>query len=169
MKNLWSPWRLEYVQDPKKKSPEGGCIFCELSGADLNEKSLVLFRDNEAFVVMNRFPYSNGHLLLIPNQHVKKYTDLTPNLVQKLSLWQQKCVQVLENEFSAQGFNVGANLGEAAGAGIAGHLHFHVVPRWNGDTNFMPVIGELKSIPDHLEYAYSRLQKPLQNILGESS
>ena len=162
MKHLWSPWRLEYVQSPeKKKTKAGGCIFCSLLEEEDSFENLILYRDKDLYIILNRYPYNNGHLMIIPCRHVGHLKDLKADEIQKLMLWTQACLVVLESEFSAQGFNVGMNVGEAAGAGIAPHLHQHIVPRWAGDTNFMPVLGEIKCIPDHLKAAYDRLKEPV--------
>jgi len=169
MKNLWNPWRLEYVKNPDKQKFEGDCVFCHLRDSEVNYESLVLYKDADLYAVLNRYPYSNGHMMVIPCKHEGKLNRLEGALAQKMMVWAQKITSVLESQYSAQGFNLGFNIGDAAGAGIAPHLHMHIVPRWQGDTNFMPVISEVKCIPDHLKNAYDQLKEPVSKILGKSS
>lgn len=164
MDQLWSPWRLEYVRDPKKRN-EKECLFCRLARAELNPESLVLYRDADVFVVLNKFPYNNGHLMVVPTSHHAQLYALSPKVLHKMASWATACTTVLEKEINAQGFNVGFNLGDAAGAGIGAHLHQHIVPRWSGDTNFMPVLAEVKCIPDHLTSTYERLREPMIQAL----
>ena len=157
MQPIWAPWRMEYVLEDKQKTPVDECVFCIGRDVTQDQGRQVLYRGYYGFIVMNRYPYSNGHLLIIPYRHVFDLTDLTTEegteLFQLLSL----AKEVLLEQLSPQGFNLGMNLGSAAGAGIPGHLHWHIVPRWQGDTNFMPVVGELRVIPQHLKRTYDIL------------
>ncbi|MEO1236732.1 MAG: HIT domain-containing protein [Planctomycetota bacterium] len=168
--NLWAPWRMDYLeelggdnppgQEPKEKGGSG-CFLCDAAEPDLTpdrrRERLVLRRDDHGVVLLNRYPYTNGHLLVAPLVHVAGLTDLdapTRAGLMELCDW---AVRLLTDVVNPQGFNVGANLGRAAGAGVPGHLHFHVVPRWAGDTNFMDVVGGVRVIPQALEASYARL------------
>lgn len=157
MKQIWAPWRMEYILDDDRHSRRGGCAFCvdEDTGADAER--LVLFRGEMSFVIMNRFPYNNGHLLVAPYRHVADLCALTTDENREISELLCQCREVLVESMQPQGMNIGLNLGEAAGAGIADHLHWHLVPRWPGDTNFMPVLGETRVIPQHLSSTYDML------------
>ena len=157
MQPIWAPWRMEYVLEDKQQQSPDGCVFCVGADATGDQERQVLYRATFGFIVMNRYPYSNGHLLIIPYRHVCDLSELTQEegaeLFQLLSL----AKAVLLERLSPEGFNLGMNLGSAAGAGIPGHLHWHIVPRWQGDTNFMPVVGELRVIPQHLQRTYDIL------------
>ena len=153
MRQLWAPWRLQYVSAPKAE----GCIFCAAaSGAD-DRVSLVVYRSAHTFVILNLFPYTSGHLMVVPYRHRPRLSDLSDaealDLVRVVAL----SIRAQELALHPEGTNVGMNLGRAAGAGIEDHLHVHVVPRWVGDTNFMPVLGDTKVIPEHLEATYQHL------------
>jgi ATP adenylyltransferase len=155
MKQLWAPWRLDYIQG---ESSAGGCIFCLGDKAAEDASRLVLVRGAVACVLMNRFPYSNGHLLIAPYRHIADIVDLDEAEVLEMHALLRLCREVLGERVGAQGFNIGMNLGQIAGAGIAEHLHLHIVPRWIGDTNFMPVFAEVRVIPQHLEETYQLLR-----------
>lgn len=153
MKVLWAPWRMEYILSNQK---DPGCIFCPSTPFDPKER-LILFYGEDTLVLMNKFPYNNGHLLVAPVRHVPDLDGLSgPELARLLGMV-RRSVSILKQVINPEGFNVGLNLGRVAGAGIAEHLHFHIVPRWNGDTNFMAVVGDLRVIPEHLEQTYDRL------------
>ena len=158
MKPLWAPWRMDYILN-KEGQPEQSddCVFCVGPVSDTDAERLVLERGKHAFVIMNRFPYNNGHLLVAPYRHVADLVDLTPE--ENLELFELICLSrvILQETMSPQGLNIGLNLGAAAGAGIADHLHWHLVPRWQGDTNFMPVLAETRVIPQHLAVTYNLL------------
>ncbi|MDR2076941.1 MAG: HIT domain-containing protein [Desulfovibrio sp.] len=156
MKHLWCPWRLEYILGPK---PEA-CVFCLPAHRAEDEDRLVLHRGVWNFVIMNKFPYNSGHLMVTPFRHVMDIDDLTPEESKELFRLLQTGVRILRACLSPQGVNIGLNLGEAAGAGIREHLHFHLVPRWNGDSSFMAVMDEVRVIPEHLRSTY-RILKPL--------
>jgi len=153
MEILWAPWRMEYILSDK---PEG-CVFCKCVKTGDHKQSFLLYSSQYCFVVLNRFPYNNGHLMVIPNRHVSEIEDLTSEELSDLIQTIKLCVVVLKKALSPHGFNIGANLGKTAGAGIVDHLHFHIVPRWEGDTNYMPVIGNTKVMPEVLEKTYERL------------
>ena len=154
MERLWAPWRLEYVVATKKE----GCVFCDTARPEDDEQNRILCRGRHAFVVMNAFPYSNGHLLIPPYRHVGGLADLTDEENLEIMQLARASCAVLDEVCRPDGFNLGMNLGTAAGAGIADHLHLHVVPRWNGDTNFMPVFADVKVIPEALEATYAKLK-----------
>jgi ATP adenylyltransferase len=155
MQPLWAPWRMAYIGGP----PASGCIFCNaLQTADWRGH-LVLARE-PAIVMLNKFPYSNGHLLVAPHRHAADLGELPPDEFQSLMSALQRAATVLAGALHPEGVNVGMNVGTAAGAGVADHLHWHIVPRWVGDTNFMTVIADVRVIPEHLEAMYDRL-KPL--------
>lgn len=141
------------------KGLKGACIFCALPKKRPSPKNLVLYRGKTACVLLNKYPYSNGHLLVVPLRHVADLKDLTPNEHLELAELNVRCIAALKKVCKAQGFNVGLNLGAVAGAGIKDHLHYHVVPRWNGDSNFMAAVGDVRMMPDHIEATYRKLAK----------
>jgi ATP adenylyltransferase len=144
---LWAPWRMEYIQGTAGAS---GCIFCDKPAAGDDEANLIVHRGELAFVLMNLYPYSNGHLMVAPYRHVAAPGNLDE--VERLEMWAllDRALAVLGEVMTPHGFNAGINIGRVAGAGVEDHLHLHVVPRWNGDTNFMPVLADIKVIPEHL-------------------
>ena len=157
MKTLWAPWRLTYIESEEKP---GGCIFCDLPqlGSPNDRRAgLVLASDDSASVIMNRFPYTHAHLMVAPRVHTADFVRLDPEPTAALQRWLQRSMAALEAVFSPQGFNVGMNLGRVGGAGIADHMHWHVVPRWEGDTNFMPMLADTRVMPQHIEETYDRL------------
>ncbi len=161
---LWAPWRLAYVQstDPAD-TPKHDCFLCHYRDCEATDdaKNLVVLRGEHCLVVLNRFPYNNGHLLIAPREHKADLRDLNDAELLESNHLLQKMVSVIEQSMSPDGFNVGLNLGRVAGAGLPGHIHWHIVPRWNGDTNFMPVLGDTKVIPQSLEALYEILQAAL--------
>ena len=154
MEILWAPWRMEYVSSDNKK---GGCIFCPCDDRGQDEKRLILFMGNRSIVLMNRFPYINGHLLVAPLRHVSTLDTLLPEEKLDLITVVEKSIGVLKEVMNPEGFNIGLNLGKVAGAGVEEHIHFHVVPRWIGDTNYMTVFGEVMVIPEHIQATYRKL------------
>jgi len=156
MERLWAPWRLEYVQGTGSNE----CIFC-LGDASDDEARLVLHRGQHCFIIMNRFPYSNGHLMVAPLRHVADPGLLDAAEVAELHRLTTLCREILREVCKAQGFNIGMNLGAVAGAGVTDHLHQHIVPRWAGDTNFMPVFADVRVIPQHLEATCRQLRATL--------
>jgi ATP adenylyltransferase len=155
MERLWSPWRMEYIQAAKDEPADAPCTFCRIR--DGEEPERVLAREELAYVVLNRFPYSPGHLLVIPGRHEGDIVALTDEESLALQRLLQRSVAALNEEYAPHGFNIGMNLGRIAGAGMPDHLHWHVVPRWSGDTNFMPVVGETRVLPELLAETARRL------------
>jgi ATP adenylyltransferase len=154
MERLWAPWRLEYITADKVE----GCIFCVFPQQEQDRENRILCRGEHAYVIMNAFPYSNGHLLIPPYRHVADLSELTDAESLEIMQLTQKSLAALKEVFCPDGFNIGVNQGTAAGAGIADHVHLHIVPRWNGDTNFMPVFADVKVIPEALETTYDKLK-----------
>lgn len=154
MEVLWAPWRLDYILGPKPDT----CVFCLPEHTDEDEERLILYRGTYNFVIMNKFPYNNGHLMVTPYRHVMNLADLTADEAHENMDLLQKCVTILKQRFNPGGINIGLNLGDAAGAGIREHLHFHLVPRWNGDSSFMAVMGEARVIPEYLHSTYAALR-----------
>jgi ATP adenylyltransferase len=153
MKVLWAPWRMEYILNNTK---EKCCIFCP-DDKDKPADRLILFQGSRSLVIMNKYPYINGHLLVAPLRHAATLDQLDDQEKVALMTMVSHSVAILKKTMKAEGFNVGLNLGKVAGAGVEDHLHFHIVPRWNGDTNFMTVFGDLRVIPEHMEQTYQRL------------
>ena len=154
MKPIWAPWRMAYILS----EPVEGCVFCDAFGAEDDERTLVVYREPRAFVIMNRYPYNGGHVMVIPARHVSSPEALPPEDWAATTDLLRRTVGVVTRTLKADGANVGMNLGLVAGAGIADHIHFHVVPRWNGDTNFMPVIGDAKVVSEALEATWAKLR-----------
>lgn len=153
---LWAPWRMEYI----KSSPRTeGCVFCEKMLDTRDRDNLLLYRSRHAFVLMNPFPYNNGHLLILPEKHTPGMEGLEDEELLDLMRTAQLCIDSLREAMSPEGFNMGINLGKVAGAGLADHLHLHIVPRWAGDASFMTVVGEVRVIPDHLLGTYDSLSE----------
>ena len=147
MRQLWAPWRLEYVQHADDGDE---CVFCRAAGLPEDEPELVIHRGELAFVLLNKFPYASGHLMVAPYRHGSAFDDLGDDEALETHRLAVESIAALRAVFAPEGFNVGWNLGRVAGAGIVDHGHIHVVPRWNGDTNFMPVLADVKVIPEHL-------------------
>lgn len=161
-KRLWAPWRMEYIRaaGPScRDTTVRRCLFCALKRSGDDEADLVLHRGRLGFVVMNRYPYGNGHLMVAPNRHVADYERLTPAEGSELQRLVQMSLRALRLEMKPQGYNVGMNLGRVAGAGEAGHLHVHIVPRWLGDVNYMPALADTRVINQHLLDAWRRLAR----------
>ena len=155
MKHLWTPWRMPFIREHKALK---GCVFCDLVSQGVGESTLILYRGSHAFVIFNKYPYNPGHLMVIPNRHTADFLSFSKDELLELHELKQRALAALKEEMKPQGFNIGMNLGEAGGAGIKDHLHYHVVPRWNGDTNFMPMIGETKVLPEALDATYRRMR-----------
>ncbi len=164
MKKIWAPWRAEYLHCIGAGKNERHCLFCVLKKSAQDRDNLILYRGRLGFVVMNRFPYNSGHLMVAPFRHTSNLVSLTSAEAAEVFQLLQKGIAVLKKEFKPQGFNIGANLGAVAGAGVTGHLHFHIVPRWQGDTNFMPLLSETKVISEHLKTTYERLAKHFPRV-----
>ena len=161
---LWAPWRLDYIKQPDRKpEPQAdGCFLCRYRDTPADDaENFVVLRGETTFVVLNRFPYNNGHLLVAPLAHVGTLDALSDATLLELQHNVRRMVDILTARMNAEGFNVGLNLGRVAGAGLPGHLHWHVVPRWNGDSNFMTVVGDTNVIPQALRALYEILQEAL--------
>jgi ATP adenylyltransferase len=159
-KNIWAPWRMEYIN--QLCEPEGRCFLCQArDNPQDDEKNFVLLRGSHALVILNRFPYTNGHMLIAPNVHECDLEKIQDEVLLEMMQLLRKMKHLLETEIRAEGFNVGANLCHCAGAGLPDHLHLHIVPRWSGDTNFMSVIGEIRVIPEGIERTYQKLKAAL--------
>jgi len=154
MEHLWAPWRLAYVQEAGTAE---GCVFCLESAGALGASSLVVHRSERTLVLLNKFPYSSGHLMVAPVRHTPSLGDLDPDEAAELHTLTVKAIDTLGSVYGPDGYNVGLNLGSAAGGSISAHLHQHVVPRWSGDTNFMPALADVKVLPEHLEATRARL------------
>jgi ATP adenylyltransferase len=152
---LWAPWRMDYILSDEKA---GGCIFCLGEDRQEDENRLILHVGLKTMVMMNRFPYINGHLLVAPIRHVPGLERLTDEENLELLKTVRKSVEILKKVMNPEGFNIGLNLGRVAGAGVEEHMHFHIVPRWNGDTNYMTVLGDVRVIPEHLKETYRKLR-----------
>jgi ATP adenylyltransferase len=153
VKQLWAPWRLEYIQSADE---EEGCVFCRVRDGD-DEGSLVVHRGKRAFVVLNKYPYASGHLMVAPNRHEGEFGDLEDEETLEIHQLAASGLAALAETMRPQGFNLGWNLGRIAGAGVVDHVHMHVVPRWAGDTNFMPVLADVKVLPEALEQSRRKL------------
>jgi ATP adenylyltransferase len=153
-KQLWAPWRLEYI---KQADEQPGCVFCDAAAGD-DEEKLIVRRGELAFVLLNKFPYSSGHLLVAPTRHTGDFASLDADEAAEIHELASQGIDALTQEYAPHGFNLGWNLGLVAGAGITAHVHEHVVPRWGGDTNFMPVLADVKVLPEHLLETADRLR-----------
>ena len=166
MKRLWSPWRMPYIES---QASDPDCLFCRrLAQAD-GPENLVLARAPLAFTILNRYPYTNGHMMVVPYDHVPSIDQLTPEVQGALMQLSSQAVTVLRLVYGAESFNLGVNIGAAAGAGVADHVHVHIVPRWPGDTNFMATVGETRVIPEALEKTYERLHAGWLQVLPPPS
>lgn len=167
MEKLWSPWRSQYIESFKDKKESSGCIFCAAPRNTKDPDSLVVATARCTFTVLNLYPYNNGHLMIVPYRHIQSLDDLTGEEHAEIFAQITLACKALKHCSNPAGFNIGANIGQVSGAGIADHIHFHVVPRWNGDTNFMPVLGEVKVLSQDLlqtkrdlQTAYRKLSLP---------
>lgn len=163
MDHLWAPWRMAYIDGDA--GPSDACIFCAKPREERDEQNFILYRGAQCFVIMNRFPYNNGHVMIAPYAHVPSIEDLDALVLTEILTTAQVCLGALRAAIHPQGFNMGINQGTVAGAGIADHVHFHVVPRWNGDTNFMPVLADVKVMPDYLANTYRQIRATLVPLM----
>ena len=154
MKNIWAPWRMEYIRMEKPK----GCILCEKPEQDNDTENYILYRGGKNFIILNSYPYTPGHLLVAPYRHIASLEELTEEERHEHFDIVSRSIQVLRREFAPQGFNLGVNIGKAAGAGVEDHVHTHIVPRWQGDTNFMTVISDIRVVPEALVETYRKLK-----------
>jgi ATP adenylyltransferase len=167
MKFLWAPWRMDYILEKGEKRQEG-CIFCVKPLEKRDRENLILHRGTRGFVMMNRFPYINGHLMVIPRRHCVDIDELDENDVKGLFDLLRMTTRVLKETLQPQGFNIGINIGKAGGAGEE-QLHIHIVPRWTGDTNFMPILGKTKVVPQYLDETYQTLHAGFRRLLKKRS
>jgi ATP adenylyltransferase len=164
-RNIWAPWRMEYIDALNDGGPADGCFLCRYVGqADQDAKNLVLWRGRKSFVLLNRFPYTGGHTLIAPYAHAPDLESLDDKTMLEMMHFLRDMQRVLTAALRCDGFNIGINIGRCAGAGLPGHLHLHIVPRWAGDTNFMPVFGGVRVIPVTLEAMYATLRKTGQEL-----
>ncbi len=155
MERLWAPWRIGYILSDKK---EQGCIFCNALKVNNDEEKLILYRSKHSFIIMNLYPYNAGHLMVVPNRHLSSPLELTDEEQLDLFKLVNLGIRTIQKVMKPEGFNLGMNLGKTAGAGIDDHIHIHIVPRWNGDTNFMPTISDTKVISEALKETYKKLR-----------
>jgi ATP adenylyltransferase len=163
MNYLWAPWRMDYILKKKKK----GCIFCKKPNGKKTSENLILYQGKKVFVIMNKFPYNTGHIMVVPNRHCSDLDQLDEEEYQEFFGLVRTGLCILKKSLRPQGFNVGINLGKAGGAGVDEHIHLHIVPRWNGDSNFMPVISDTRIIPEHLKKTYEKLHASFVGIFGK--
>ncbi|MBK8824538.1 MAG: HIT domain-containing protein [Anaerolineales bacterium] len=156
MNHLWSPWRMTYIEKHEKES---GCVFCNAQAKADSAENLIAFRGKNAYVILNRFPYTSGHLMVIPFAHVSNLEELDSNTRAEMMELASRCTTILRKTYRTESFNMGINIGEAAGAGVLGHVHIHIVPRWAGDTNFITTTGETRVLPEALEDTYKRVRE----------
>ena len=154
MKHLWAPWRMQYIT----KSKEGDCIFCTKPKQDNDSKNLILYRGKNNFIILNAYPYNPGHLMVVLYRHIANLEDLSDEEAKEHFELIQKSITLLKKTIRPAGFNIGLNIGKVAGAGVEGHIHTHIVPRWQGDVNFMPVLGETRVVSEGLDTTYEKLR-----------
>jgi ATP adenylyltransferase len=159
---LWAPWRLQYIESSNKYP---GCIFCDFPKQNADSERLIVHRSTHAYIILNAYPYSNGHLMVVPFQHTNQLDTLSDAELLDIMRLNRLGINLLKAVYNPHGFNLGVNMGTVAGAGIAEHIHWHIVPRWNGDTNFMPVLADIRVIPESLEVCYQRLKEALPSLL----
>lgn len=159
MNHLWSPWRMEYIENHNK---EAGCVFCIAQAKEDSAENLIILRGERAYVILNRYPYTGGHLMVVPFEHKATLEELDPPTRAEMMELTSRCTTVLRNIYKPQGFNVGVNIGEAAGAGVREHVHIHIVPRWTGDTNFMSTLGDTRVLPEALSDTYPRVKNEFE-------
>jgi ATP adenylyltransferase len=170
VKDVW-PQERDFMERPeryryvRKLLPASTCVFCETAAAGVGAESLMLVRDRDVMIVMNKYPYNTGHLLILPLEHKGRLWDLSDDVSARLAWWIRRAGEILTEELGCQGLNIGLNHGAVAGAGIPDHLHWHVVPRWSGDTNFFPLIAETKVLPQTLQQTYNRLQPKFAKLV----
>jgi ATP adenylyltransferase len=160
MDYLWTPWRYQYIADASKSS--SGCIFCDAMAANDDAKMLIVLRGKKNYIILNRYPYTSGHVMIVPYEHVADFAGANSEAMCEMMLLAQRVQAALEKAYHPQGYNLGMNLGRAAGAGVQGHLHLHVLPRWCGDSNFMTVTGETRVEPEDLATTYRKLRVALE-------
>jgi ATP adenylyltransferase len=165
MEHLWAPWRMAYIAPDTADTPQPqGCIFCTLPAEHRDAENHILYRGERCFMMLNRFPYNNGHLMIAPYQHIGTIEKLDAATLAELMAQAQLALRAIRYEMKPDGFNMGINMGKVAGAGYADHMHMHVVPRWDGDTNFMPVLADVKVMPEHLDVVYEKLKAAIEAV-----
>ncbi len=152
---IWAPWRLRYVKDANKSDE---CVFCTKPGIGNDREALIVHRGERCFVILNLYPYTSGHLMVMPFEHVGRLQDIEPEVTAEMMDLAQQAMRRMEEVYNPEGFNVGLNQGRVAGAGVEGHIHLHVVPRWAGDNNYMPVLADTRVMPQSLEESYDALE-----------
>jgi ATP adenylyltransferase len=162
VERLWAPWRMEYIGS-SREGKDDGCLFCEKPSEGDDEKALIVARTEKSFAILNRYPYNSGHLMVAPFRHVGELEEVEDEESLDMQRLLQRCIKALKEAMTPDGFNLGMNLGTVAGAGIPDHLHWHVVPRWTGDTNFMPVLSETKVLPQFLTQAYGGIRRTISD------
>ncbi len=156
MNYIWTPWRMKYIQENQDSND---CIFCLAAGGEDGLENLVFHRGEGVFMILNRYPYTSGHIMWVPYRHVSRLEALTETVRSELMAFTSKAVEVLQSVYQPEGFNLGMNLGNVAGAGIAEHVHMHIVPRWGGDTSFISTVGQTRVLPESLEETYRRVKQ----------
>ena len=159
MDRLWTPWRYQYIKGETGEKTDGGaCVFCSLRDTNDDERNFILFRAQYNFIILNIYPYISGHLLIVPYEHTADLDAASKETTHELMNLAKRCQTALRDAYNPQGFNLGMNLGKSAGAGVADHIHLHIMPRWTGDSNFMSTVGETRVIPEDLSTTYSKLR-----------
>jgi ATP adenylyltransferase len=160
MKHIWSPWRMEYIENHGKES---GCVFCQAASMEDSPENLIVKRGKHAFVILNRYPYTSGHVMIVPFQHKPNLEELGPEHRAEMMELTALSTKVLRNAYGTEAFNVGMNIGEAAGAGVKEHVHIHVVPRWVGDSNYMSTLADTRVLPETLADTWNRVRASFQS------
>ena len=165
VERMWAPWRIEYIKQPKSDK----CILCVIpkESESKDRDNLLLYRGEKAYILMNRYPYNNGHLMIVPYRHVKSIVDLDDDEILEMHNIMKIAIEALDRAMHPHGFNIGSNIGAAAGAGIEDHFHIHIVPRWIGDTNFMPVLANTKVMVEYLDESYDKIKREILKIIYE--
>ena len=156
MDHIWTPWRMKYI---KQNNDKKGCIFCNAARGEDDRENLVFYRGKHVFMILNRYPYTSGHVMCVPYAHEPRLGEVTKETRGEMMELVNKAVEVLQKVYTPEGFNIGLNLGEVAGAGVAEHLHIHIVPRWTGDTSFMTAVGDTRVLPESLTVTFERVNK----------
>jgi len=163
MNKLWAPWRYEYIKNTISGNSEG-CLFCNIINENNDKENLIVCRGKKSYIIINRYPYNNGHLMIVPYNHFSEVEMLSDEEILEMMKFLKLSIKVLSKKFSPEGFNIGVNLGKVAGAGIDDHIHLHIVPRWTGDTNFMPVLGDTKIISQNLQETWKIIKEGFDEI-----
>ncbi|MCS7138427.1 MAG: HIT domain-containing protein [Candidatus Caldarchaeum sp.] len=162
MDRLWAPWRMAYIKEAKKE--EAGCIFCAAANEQSDKKTYIVYRGKASFIIMNLYPYNNGHVMVTPHRHVGSVEELNEEEMFEIMKLIKLAVKAITKAMKPEGFNIGANIGRSAGAGIEDHIHFHIVPRWRGDTNFMTIVSDTRVLPETIEQTYRKLVDSIAEI-----